>query len=103
MIVYTLDRRVILLSSVMSSGSSPWSKYAKKGYVHVASARHTWTGKSSEVDVFSLTYAGGFDAVRFGLIDLCSMHSRKIPGRICDLVETRLASMSDSSLLSRPM
>ena len=60
MIVYTLDRRVMRLSSVMCSGSSPWSKYARKGYVHVASTRHTWTGKSSEVDVFSLACAGGF-------------------------------------------
>ena len=91
------------LSSIMSSGSSPRSKYAKKGYVHVASAKYTWTGKSYAAGVFSFACAGGFGVVRFGLIDLCSMRSKKIPSGICDLVEPRLASMSASSLLSRPM
>ena len=94
MIVYTLDHRVMHCSSVMSSRSSPWSKYARKGYVQVASARNTWTSESSAVGIFSLVCIGGFEAVRFGLIDLCSMRSRKIPGGICDLVEPRLASMS---------
>ena len=102
-IVYTLYRRVMRLSSSMFSGISPRSKYARKGYVHVASAKYTWAGKSSVVGVFSFACAGDFEAVRFGLIDLCSMRSKKIPGGICDLVEPRLDSMSASSLLSRPM
>ena len=73
MIVYTLDRRVMRLSSGMSSGSSPQSKYARKGYVHVASARYTWTGKSSVVGIFFFACAGAFGVIRFGLIELCSM------------------------------
>ena len=77
MIVYTLDRRVMRRASVISSGSSLWSMYARKGYVHVGSARNTWTGKSSTLGTFSLACAGGFGAVRFGLIDLCSMRSTK--------------------------
>ena len=73
MIVYILDRRLMRLSSDTSSGNSPRSKYARKGYVHVASAKYTLTGKSSAVGVFSFACAGVFEAVHFGLIDLCSM------------------------------
>ena len=91
------------LSSVMSSGSSPLIRYARKGYVHVASAKYTWTGESSAAGVLSFASAGFFGVVRFGLIDLCSMRSKNIPGGICDLVEPRFAHMSASSLLSRPM
>ena len=65
------------LSSILSSGSSPQSKYAKKGYVHVASAKYTWTGKSSIVGAFSFACAGGFEVVRFGLIDLCSLRKKR--------------------------
>ena len=65
MIVYTLDRRVIRLSSTMSSGSSPRSRYAGKGYVHVASARYTWTGKSTVVGVFS--FGGDHNVVNIDL------------------------------------
>ena len=76
MIVYTLDRRVMRRASVISSGSSLRSMYARKGYVHVGSVRNTWTGESFVVIAFSLACAGDFGAVRFGLIDLCSMRSK---------------------------
>ena len=52
---------------------------------------------------FPLACVGDFRVIRFGLIDRCSMCSRKIPGGIYDLVEPRLANISASLLLSRRM